>query len=658
VRAGWRILNVVLALLASGLATTVATAQQPPAQSPPALSPAAQSPALTASDLDTWLDGFLPYALHQADVAGAVVVVVKDGQVLFHKGYGYADLASRRPVDPATTVFGVASVSKLFTWTAVMQLVEAGKLDLDADVNRYLDFRIPPYEGKPITLRDLMTHTAGFEEMQRDTTFRDAASVPPLGAYVRAHLPNRIFPAGQTPAYANYGAGLAGYIVQRVSGEPYATYIDRHIFAPLGMAHSTFRQPLPRALLPDAATGYDRASGSPQPFEFGSIVPAGSLSTSGDDLARFMIMHLANGRYGDKQLLAPATATLMHATAFRSMPQMNGMALGFFEEDRNGHRILGHAGDNDNFHSELALVIDANAGLFISMNSDGRDADVEAIRLELLHRFVDRYFPAPTPDPARLVSAVADGRRVVGLYELSRRGETTAIAALNLVQQLEVKEDANGDLSVDLLDQLLGSPHRTWREVAPLVWQEANGKSRLAAVVRRGRIVGITTDAIDAGAILQPVPVGIRKDWLWPALGASLLVLTAAFALWPGEAVLRWRFGAPFGVTGGQAVLRRVVRAAAGLSVGFVIGWIALVAATQASGPSPGASLDGWMRLFQAIGVLCLAGGVAACAYAAWIAATPARGWWSKLSSISIALAMAVVGWTALAAHVFTLSLN
>ena len=197
------------------------------------------APALTKPDVDAWLDGFLPYALDSGDVAGAVVAVVKDGAVLTEKGYGYADVAAKLPVDPRATLFRPGSTSKLFTWTAVMQQVELGKIDLDRDVNEYLDFKIRPYQGQPVTMRQIMTHTAGFEEALEGLLV-DAAAVPPLDQVVKHWVPRRIFAPGTTPAYSNYATTLAGYIVQRVSGEPFDDYIDRHIFQPLGMAHSTF----------------------------------------------------------------------------------------------------------------------------------------------------------------------------------------------------------------------------------------------------------------------------------------------------------------------------------------------------------------------------------------------------------------------------------
>jgi CubicO group peptidase (beta-lactamase class C family) len=165
---------------------------------------------LTQADVEAYVDGLVPYALRRADMAGAVVVVVKDGQVLFQKGYGVADVKTAQPVDPNATMFRPGSISKLFTWTAVMQLVEQGRLDLDRDVNSYLDFRIPDAFGKPITLRNLLTHTAGFEDVYKNGLVEDPKATPSVEAYVKRALPPRVFAPGTTVAYSNYGATLAG----------------------------------------------------------------------------------------------------------------------------------------------------------------------------------------------------------------------------------------------------------------------------------------------------------------------------------------------------------------------------------------------------------------------------------------------------------------
>jgi CubicO group peptidase (beta-lactamase class C family) len=246
--------------------------------------------------VEAWLDGFMPYALEQTDVAGAVVVVVKDGKVLLKKGYGFSDVAKRTPVDPDKTLFRPGSISKLFTWTAVMQLVEQGKLDLDADVNQYLDFKIPPYEGKPVTLRNIMTHTTGFEEVIRgliaNNERRSCRSTRRSSTGSRAHLR-----AGHHARLFQLRHRLAGYIVQRVSGQPFDQYIAQHIFAPLGMQHSSFSQPVQKKLLDDVE-GL-RAGVRRQGQALRVHQPRTGRQPDGDrrDMGNFMIAHLQNGAF-------------------------------------------------------------------------------------------------------------------------------------------------------------------------------------------------------------------------------------------------------------------------------------------------------------------------------------------------------------------------
>src|SRR6266496_2464755 len=257
---------------------------------------------LTAPDVAAFLDGILPAQLQREDIAGATIAIVRDGKILFAKGYGYADVEKKRPVSPEETLFRPGSVSKLFTWTAVMQLFEQGRLDLDRDVNDYLDFKIPEAFGKPITLKNLLTHTPGFEEQIKDLFSIDSAP-PQLGQYLKTHIPRRIFPPGTIPAYSNYGASLAGYIVERVSGRPFNEYINENIFKPLGMTHSTFVQPLPATLAPYMSDGYQIASDGPKPFEMVVAFPAGSLSSTATDMAQFMMAHLQDGQLGSARIL-------------------------------------------------------------------------------------------------------------------------------------------------------------------------------------------------------------------------------------------------------------------------------------------------------------------------------------------------------------------
>jgi CubicO group peptidase (beta-lactamase class C family) len=201
-------------------------------------------PELTAADLEAFLDGLVPLQIKLDDIAGATISVVKDGKLMFAKGYGYADIAAKRPVSPDNTLFRPGSIGKLFTWTAIMQLVEKGKIDLDADVNSYIDFKIPEPFGRPVTVRNLMTHTPGFEESIKELIVERPEDLD-YGRWLKTNIPRQIFPPGTVPAYSNYGASLGGYIVERVSGEPFVDYVDNHIFKPLGMTRSTYRQPLP-----------------------------------------------------------------------------------------------------------------------------------------------------------------------------------------------------------------------------------------------------------------------------------------------------------------------------------------------------------------------------------------------------------------------------
>ncbi|HXT48728.1 MAG TPA: serine hydrolase domain-containing protein, partial [Gemmatimonadaceae bacterium] len=192
----------------------------------------AGAPQLTREDLEAFMDGIAPTQLAKGDVAGMVVAVVKDGKVLFAKGYGYSDVARKKPVSVDSTLFRIGSISKTLTWTAVMQLVEEGKIDLNRDVNGYIDFKIPAPFGKPVTMANLMTHTPGFEEVLKELFVTDTANITPLKSWLPNHLPTQIYEPGTTPAYSNYGATLAGYIVERVSGEPFTDYIARHILMP------------------------------------------------------------------------------------------------------------------------------------------------------------------------------------------------------------------------------------------------------------------------------------------------------------------------------------------------------------------------------------------------------------------------------------------
>ena len=534
-----RLSRAVLTLLAFPSAFAAAPEEAPVAA---ATAPAAQP--LTAADADSWLDGYLPYALKTNDIAGAVVVIVKDGEVLTERGYGYADVAAKKPIDPKLTLFRPGSVSKLFTWTAVMQLVEQGKIDLDADVNQYLDFRIPPREGKPVTMRNLMQHTAGFEE-QAKGVISDNPQAPGFEVLLKAWVPQRVFAPGTTPAYSNYGASLAGFIVQRVSGEPFDTYVEKHIFEPLDMKYSSFRQPLPPELAPLMSRGYRTASGEAQPFEIVGPAPAGALSSPGEDMAHFMIAQLLGGEYHGRRILAAATAEMMHNTPLTLLPPLNRMELGFFETNINGREVIGHLGDTQYFHTALHLFLKENAGFYVSFNSLGKEGAAHNLRGALFEDFADRYFPAPRPQSrVDAATAAAHAALLSGTWANSRGSQSNFLAAASFIEQIKIGVDRKGALQIPDLKGRNGEP-RHWVEIAPFVWLDADGHDRLAAKVVDGKPVRWSFDLLSPFMVFDRVPWYANSAWLVPLLTASVVALLLTALLWPVAALVRRRYQAP-----------------------------------------------------------------------------------------------------------------
>jgi CubicO group peptidase (beta-lactamase class C family) len=646
-----------IAALATAVTAGSARAQKPTVAPPPAPQaeqagptgpPPATVPQLTRADVEAWLDGYLPYALQRGNIAGAVVVVVKDGAILLEKGYGYADVAKRRPVDPARTLFRPGSVSKLFTWTAAMQLVEQGKLDLDHDVNEYLDFKIPPAFGKPITLRNIMTHTPGFEEIEKNLIVSDSTRIKSLEAYLKDWTPHRIFPPGQVPAYSNYATALMGYVIQRVSGERYDDYIERHIFGPLGMEHATFRQPLPDRLKGDMARGYQVASGEPKPYEVVIAAPAGSLAASGHDMGRFMIAHLQNGRLGSAEVLKPETAKLMHGTPLTIVPRVNRMLLGFYETNRNGRRVIAHGGDTYWFHSDLHLFIDDGVGLFISMNSPGKEGAAGPVRTNLFYQFADRYLPGETAD-GRVdpKTAMEHARLMAGHYDNSRRSQSSFLSILGLIGDVKVAVNQDSTISLPLLEGLNGEPKK-WREVSPFIWREVDGKDWLAAKVDGGRVAMFTGDEISPFMMFLPTPWWRSSVWLLPLLEVSVAALVLTLLLWPTAALVRRHYRVAFALESDQASAHRWVRLAAAATLLVLLGWIGFFSVLDSSGAVISSRLDPWVWLLHLASLVVF---IAAAAIAVWHCRIVWRGrrrWPARVWSVVLAVSSVTVLWVGL----------
>ncbi|HEY7977552.1 MAG TPA: serine hydrolase domain-containing protein, partial [Rhizomicrobium sp.] len=606
---------------------------------PPAAKPA-DAHGLTGEDLHTFFDGMVPYALHNGDIAGATFAVVKDGKIIFAQGYGYADLKTKKPVVADQTLFRPGSVSKLFTWTSVMQLVEQHKLDLDADVNTYLDFKIPEAFGKPITLRNIMTHTSGFEESVSELFLQKPEQQYPIGQYLQKHMPKRIFAPGKVVAYSNYATTLAGYIVQRVSGEEFTDYVDHHIFKPLGMNSSSFKQLPPPALMKNMATGYKQASDpKPVPFEIVEAAPAGSLSSTATDMARFMMAHLNGGQYDGARILKPETVKQMHSLNYVLAPGMNGFDLGFYQENRNGHQIIGHAGDTESFHSDLHLITDANVGVFMSFNSTGKEGAAEPVRVAIFRAFLDRYFPYTPPEEKTVADPSADNAKVVGYYVASRRKDT-ALALLFQLGQTAVTEQPDKTISVEMLKDFSGAP-RKWRNVGPLTYREVGGQTHLKFVTDPdGNIDYFTSDDFIPVELLQKTHGLYQLNNLKLFGIGTILVCALTVAIWFGGWITRRRFGRPLEMTDRQRQLRLGSRLGALLYLGVVAGWVALLTAIQVDESLLlGGALSPWLAALYVLGVLAFLGGLAMVANGLLRALGGPGGWLVRVGDIVLALA-------------------
>ena len=502
-----------------------------------------------SAEMQAFMDRFFEQKMAELHIPGAAVVVVREGQVFFSKGYGYADLARQIPVDPARTAFRAGSVSKLFTWTAVIQAVEQGLLDLDADVNRYLtDFQVPGTYAQPVTLAHLLTHTAGFEDRWIGTATRDPKMLEPLGQVLAETMPQRVEAPGVVHSYSNYGTGLAGHLVEQVSGRSFEQYVEEQILRPLGMEGTTFRQPLPAALVANVATGYADADGTLEaaPLIYQKIGPEGALTVTPNDMAAFMIAHLHEGAYGDVRILQAATAQEMHRQQFAHHPDMPGMTYGFKERTINGVRVIGHGGDIHTFASQMILIPEEDLGFFAVYNRFD-----DAFREQLISAFFDHYYPVRGEEPAPQAIEMSSERleRFAGSYRWVRYPRSTIGKAIALVPgPYSIIIEANRDSSLAL--SFFGAD-AAWRyvPVGQNTFKQVEGGPQLLGglLIDPGDTLAFRENPagkITYGFVPLQNTAFERLAWYESAaaqmgtMGALLLLFLSAVVVWPLGAVV------------------------------------------------------------------------------------------------------------------------
>lgn len=361
-------------------ASTFAQAPDPAPSTPvETVTMAAFEPSREDAVLEAYIDGIVEAHRREHHTPGVTVSVVKDGRILFAKGYGVADATSGRLVSGQETLFRIGSVSKTFVWTAVMMLVERGAIDLDADVNQYLKgVRVPDAFRAPITMNHLMAHRAGFEDTFGVFTVRDTTDLT-LTQLLKSHMPKRVFAPGARTSYSNWGTALAAKLVEDVSGLSYEEFLQREILTPLAMTNTTLKGPsmMSERLRRELAAGHELKEGAAvlaDYMEIGPYAPAGGVNASANDMATWMLFHLGRGEQDGVRLMSRATHQTMWRRAFDDRRAAADLAHGFFSKTYHGYAAYGHGGATSAFYSYMTLVPELGLGVFVSQNSSNNRA--------------------------------------------------------------------------------------------------------------------------------------------------------------------------------------------------------------------------------------------------------------------------------------------
>jgi len=516
------------------------------------------------------MDQAVAEAMAEHDIPGGILVLVADGAVAHAQGYGHTDLGRDTPVDAQRTRFDIGSVSKLLTATAVMQQVEEGALDLDADVNDYLaDVEIPDTFPEPVTPAHLLTHTAGFGEYY---LLGSAAPGPgesdPLAESLSRFLPPRVRPPGIAHQYDNFGIALAGHLVENVTGDTFEEYVTANILERLGMSRSTYGRPVPDAddVVPHEALPGAGGAGAVPPMYVNSL-PTGGLWTTGEDIAAFMLAYLGGGEYDGARILQSDTVAEMHRTQFTPHPELAGIGYGFFEHLADGRRGVQHGGSWVGASAHLYLLPEADIGMFVAFN---HGSGVQVTHT-LIYDALDELLPVAV-QPAADVPGV-DAGTYAGQYRWNRHDSFTFMRVVSTLAGIRLQVTANDDGTLETaMAPVRLLPDTRWTATGPGVFVEDGGTSTLVFDAdETGAVAGLHV----AGPQLFSMD---RLAW-YETTGfvLTLLLVFVAVALiaavgWPAGAIyrrLRHRGGdTPTDVRRA----RRLAGLAGGLLVAFVVG--------------------------------------------------------------------------------------
>jgi CubicO group peptidase (beta-lactamase class C family) len=571
-----------------------------------------------AAEIERFLDEQIPAQLEEHDIAGATVAVVTGSGPTVAKGYGYADVEAETPVRADETPFNIASVSKAVTGTVVMRAVESGLVDLDTDVNEYLDtFSLPDTYSEPITLEHLGTHTAGFAPQLLGEFDLESAEFPPLVEVVGDDPPARVRPPGEIATYSNYGFALAGHLVATAAGTTYADYARSELLDPLGMTRSSFQVPRPEGLRDARSKAY-----APDDEGFREITPmisdrtpAGAMVATATDMARFLRFHLQGGRIDGEQFLSPGTVRAMHAERFSNHPAIDSVGFGFVEHTKGDARFVGAPGDGDAFHTALALFPDRELGVFIAYNTRGSGA----ARDEFMDAFMQQFAPPGEPEAIEPDGPPARADDLVGSYRHTRFVGQSPEKVLGAAYTLQVRVD-DGYLTTG---PEIPGPSERWVEVEPLVFRKVGDHSRLAFREKDGEIIYAFRSATFG---LERVPLHERTVTHLGVTAVFLLAFLGGLFGWTGQRLWRWRNGLQ--QSAGKPRSLRVLAGLTGVSLlSSILGGVILIATSSTVSILTG--LPTWYQLLLglpsigALGAVAMLGGTVQ----AW-----RKEYWSRLA--------------------------
>ncbi len=358
------------------------------------------SPRISSNQVINVIDSIVPIAMQDYYVPGGAVSVIYGNEILYTKGFGYRDMALKKEVSKDETVFRMASISKVFTTVAVLQLVDKGLLNLDENIEAYLDDvnLSNPFKTK-VTLRHLISHTAGFDKRNVLRRRLTSDELPTLKEHLKKRLPKIVHPPGEVITYSNYGSALAGFIVEKVSDLPFEAYIKTYIFEPLEMYNSSFQDPF--QFDDNLAFGYYKRSYDKVPFEYLNTSPASMLMSTAEDMSHFLLMLLNHGNYKGNVIVTPSLLQKMLTTQVRNHPVMMGRSFGFSVYDTNP-KVLFSNGHFKGFYSALYLYPELNLGFLFTFNGNygygPTQSVIDVVNKNILHLEYENVLPVRQND--------------------------------------------------------------------------------------------------------------------------------------------------------------------------------------------------------------------------------------------------------------------